>query len=188
LAEEAALVEAARGGDLDACDALVRRHQLIAVRTAYLICGSEDEAEDAAQDAFVKAFRSLSRFRPGAPFRPWLLRIAANEARNRRRAEGRRASLSIRLAAATGEGTAPSPEAATLAGERHRLLMIALNQLREEDRLIITLRYFLDLGEEEMATALGCRRGTVKSRLSRALARLRAVLAAGTGEGGEDHG
>ena len=149
--------------------------QEIAFRTAYLIAGDPAEAEDAAQEAFVKAYYALSRFRPGAPFRPWLLRIAANEARNRRKATGRR----VRLALQAGEDRAirdESPEGEALKREQAAELLRALEELREEDRLVIASRYFLDLSEEEMAEALGCARGTVKSRLSRALARLREVL------------
>lgn len=158
-------------------------YQGIAFRTAYLVAGSAAEAEDAAQEAFVKAHRALGRFRRGAPFRPWLLQIVANEARNRRRSAGRRANLTLRVAAAEPSGgAAPSPEASLLAAERRRLLLAVLGRMREEDQLVVACRYFLDLSEEETATTLGWRRGTVKSRLSRALARLRAEL--GEGEAG----
>ncbi len=91
-------------------------HQEIAFRTAYLVLGDAAEAQDAAQEAFVKAYRALDRFREGAAFRPWLLRIVANTARNRRRAAGRRRGLQLRAEAATPrDATAPSAEAAVLA-------------------------------------------------------------------------
>ena len=160
-----------------AYEELVRRYQDIALRTAYLITGGGAEAEDATQEALVKAYHALARFKPGAPFRPWLLRIVANEARNRRVAEGRRTALARHVAGAPAQPGPPTPEALVLRGERHEALLRALATLRPQDRLIIAYRYFLDLTEEEMATALGCRRGTVKSRLSRALARLRGSLA-----------
>src|SRR4029077_10773432 len=83
--EDSELVERARRGDEDAYEELVRAYQGIAFRTAYVIAGSASDAEEAAQEAFVKAYRALGRFRPGSPFRPWLLQIVANEARNRRR-------------------------------------------------------------------------------------------------------
>jgi len=156
----------------------VRRYQDLAVRTAYLITGGADAAEDAAQDAFVKAYYALARFHAGAAFRPWLLRIVANEARNRHKADGRRAALALR-ATTEGQGgpqPAPSPEAAALDAERRDALLRALDSLREEDRLVIAYRYFFALSEAETADALDCPRGTVKSRLSRALARLRAGL------------
>ena len=169
------LVERARGGDVLAYGELVDRYRAIAFRTAYLIARDTGEAEDAAQEAFVKAYYALDRFRSDAPFRPWLLRIVANEAKNRVRASGRRERLSLRAAAQPGEA-APSPEAAALEGERNRALLAALDRLRPADREILTCRFLLDLSEAETAEALGIRRGTVKSRTARALGRLRARL------------
>jgi RNA polymerase sigma factor (sigma-70 family) len=172
--EESELVERAKQGDEAAYGDLMQAYQGIAFRTAYLIAGDAADAEDAAQEGFVKAWAALGRFREGAPFRPWILQIVANEARNRRRAAGRRAHLTLRTVAATPSGeAAPSPEAATLEAEQRERLLVAINELREEDRLVIACRYFLELSEEETAAALGWRRGTVKSRLSRALGRLR---------------
>jgi RNA polymerase sigma factor (sigma-70 family) len=177
--EDAELIERARLGDVDAYEELVRRHQRVAVRTAFLVAGGEAEAEDAAQEAFVRAYHALARFRAGAPFRPWLLAIVANEARNRRRAAGRRERLVLRLAEDRPEGdAAPSPEAAVLAGEQRETLLTALRAMRPEDRLVIGYRYFLGLTEDEMAGAMNVARGTVKSRLSRALRRLRETLGA----------
>jgi RNA polymerase sigma-70 factor (ECF subfamily) len=171
---ESELVERAKQGDQSAYGDLVQAYQGIAFRTAYLIAGSASDAEDAAQEGFVKAWAALGRFRRGAPFRPWILQIVANEARNRRRAAGRRAHLTLRTVAATPPGeAAPSPEATALGAAEREELLSAVNELREEDRLVIACRYFLDLSEEETAATLGWRRGTVKSRLSRALGRLR---------------
>ncbi len=168
------LVERARRGELDAYEEIVRRHQSIAFRTAWLISGSAADAEEATQDAFVKAHAALGRFRAGAPLRPWLLTIVANEARNRLKSAGRRERLALRVAEERRPGGAvPSPETALLDSERREELLAALAQLSESDRQAIACRYFLDLSEEETAAALGCARGTVKSRLSRALARLR---------------
>ena len=172
--EDTELVERARRGDLGAYEELVQRYQGIAFRTAYVVAGSAADAEEAAQDAFLKAHRALGRFRSGAPFRPWLLEIVGNEARNRRRSAGRRERLALHAAAENPSGgAAPSPEATVVAGERRAELLAAVNELREDDRLVIGCRYFLDLSEEETAGALGWPRGTVKSRLSRALDRLR---------------
>ena len=169
------LVERAREGDGHAYASLVREHEEIAFRIAYVICGNAADAEEAAQEAFVKAYNALGRFRLGEPLRPWLLAIVANEARNRRRSAGRRAALALRAA---GEGrpsgeAAPSPEAALLAGERRAALLAGLERLSERDRTVIACRYLLELSEAETAATLGVRRGTVKSRLSRALGRLR---------------
>ena len=155
----------------------MRGYQEVAFRTAYLITGDASEAEDATQEAFVKAYRALGRFRSGAPFRPWLLAIVANEARNQRRSAARRAGLFLKMVReGTLEDDPPSPEAAALAEERREELLEALGCLREEARLAIACRYFLGFSEEETAATLGCARGTVKSRLSRALKSLRAEI------------
>jgi RNA polymerase sigma-70 factor (ECF subfamily) len=188
LSEEE-LVERARSGDAAAFGDLVRRHQDVAFRTAMLITQDAAEAEEAAQDALVKAWRALGRFRAGEPLRPWLLAIVANEARNRRRGAGRRAGLARRAMEAaawpggTPAATAPvGPDDLVLAGERRAELLGALATLREEDRLVLGCRFLLELGEAETAAALGVRPGTVKSRTSRALARVREALG-GTGRG-----
>ena len=107
-----------RPRDLESYDQLVREHQAIAFRTAYVITGSAADAEEVAQDAFVKAYRARGRFREGAPFRPWLLAIVANEARNRRRSLARRGRFELHLAEERPSAdAAPSPEAALLARE-----------------------------------------------------------------------
>ena len=174
---EAELIARAKRGDAAAYEELVRTYQGIAFRTAWLVAGNSADAEEAAQDGFVKAYRALGRFRRGAPLRPWLLRIVANEAKNRRRAAGRREALALRVAAYDRPGDAvPSPEAALLRGEARARLLAAVERLPDEHRDAIACRYFLELSEEETAAALGIRRGTVKSRLSRALERLRAEL------------
>jgi len=179
--EDAELIERARRGEVMAYEELVRRYQDVAVRAAHVIAPDGD-AEDAAQEAFVKAYRALARFRTGSPFRPWLLRIVTNEARNRRRSAGRRTGLALRAAEDRPLGdAAPSPESAVLASERRAALVAALNRLRDDDREVIGARYFLDLSEAETADTLGIPRGTVKSRLSRALGRLRAGLVDGDG-------
>jgi RNA polymerase sigma-70 factor (ECF subfamily) len=171
------LVARAQRGDTRAYGTLVKEHQTLAFRTAFLLTGSAADAEDAVQDAFVKAHGALGRFRPGSLFRPWLLAIVANEARNRRRSAGRRERLALRAAEdPLSGGAVPSPEAALLDAERRKELLAAVNDLREGDRLAIACRYFLGLSEEETAATLGWRRGTVKSRTSRALDRLRAGL------------
>src|SRR5262245_6545618 len=97
-AEDSDLVERSRHGDADAYAQLVTRYQSIAARTAFVITGSDADAEEAAQEGFVKAYYALDRFRTGAPFRPWLLRIVANEAINRRKAAGRRATVTLSAA------------------------------------------------------------------------------------------
>ena len=176
MAGESELIERARRGDAAGFEELVTIYQDLAVRTAYVIVGDHDEATDATQDAFVKAFYALRSFRPGAPFRPWLLRIVANEAINRRRASRRRAELRVRATSEGATATPVAPDEAVLAMERRGELLAAVNRLRPDDRLIIHYRYWLELPEAETAAALGIARGTVKSRLSRALARLRVAM------------
>jgi RNA polymerase sigma factor (sigma-70 family) len=177
------LVERARRGHARAYDELVQRYTAMAFRTAYLVTGSAADAEEAAQDAFVKAHRALPRFQAGAPFRPWLLRIVGNEARNRRRSAGRRVALELRAAVLDGaSGGAGDPQAAAEAAEERRELLRALDGLPDEQRHVVACRYLLQLGVEETAAALGIPAGTVKSRLARALERLRELLgAAGDG-------
>lgn len=175
--EDAALADRARDGDVNAYEELVRRYRELAFRVAWLVARDPSEAEDAMQEAFVKAYHAMPRFRPGAPFRPWILQIVANEARNRARASRRRESLRLRVAAVAVSGdAAPSPETATLARHEAQVLARALDSLREEDRLVVAYRYLFELSEAETADALGVPAGTVKSRLSRALVKLRIHL------------
>jgi RNA polymerase sigma-70 factor (ECF subfamily) len=177
--EEERLVARAKGGDQQAYAQLLARHQAVAFRAAFLITGSAAEAEDATQEACMKAWLALERFRSEALFRPWLVQIAVNEARNRCRAAGRRAGLVLRLnPRITEPESAPSAESEALAVEDRAQLAAAVARLREGDQLIIAARYFLGLSEAETAIALSLRRGTVKSRLSRALGRLQSQLEA----------
>jgi RNA polymerase sigma-70 factor (ECF subfamily) len=172
---EEALVERACRGDPEAFEELVLAYQSLAFRTAFVIAGDAADAEEAAQDGFMKAHRALGRFRSGEPFRPWLLAIVANEARNRRRTRGRRAALALR-ASAEPEASGKDPEEAALGRERRERLLAAVDGLRDDDRDVLACRYFLELSEEETATTLGIARGTVKSRTHRALARLQEEL------------
>ena len=170
---ESELIALAVEGDGDAYASLVRAHQDIAFRTAMLITQDAADAEEAAQDAFVKAWRALPRFRAGEPLRPWLLTIVANEARNRRRSAGRRSALAARVEPPRADVSA---ETAVLAAESRATLLGALARLRDDDRLVLGCRYLLELSEAETAAALGVKPGTVKSRTSRALDRLRGEL------------
>jgi len=170
------LVERARRGYAGAYDEIVQRYTEMAFRTAYLVTGSAADAEEAVQDAFVKAHRALGRFRLDAPLRPWLLRIVGNEARNRRRAAGRRAALELRASRLEAGAMPPDPETALAAAADRQTLLRALDALSEEHRDVVTCRYLLQLSSEETAAALAIPEGTVKSRLARALDRLRELL------------
>lgn len=185
--DDAEAVRRARAGDLDAYEVLVARYTAVAHRTAYLL-GAGDAAEDVVQETFVKAYRGLGRFRTGEPFRPWLLRIVVNETRNLRRSGSRRSALEVRAALADPPvQDSGDPEDSTLAAEARSALLAAVRALPEKDRLVVTCRYFLDLSEAETAQALGWPRGSVKSRLSRALAKLRPALS-GSSSAGVGHG
>ena len=175
--DDVELTRRAKEGDIDAYASLVRAYQPVAIRVAHVICGAAGDAEDVVQDAFVKAQRALGSHREGTPFRPWILAIVANEARNRRRSSGRRTRYELALIEdrASGEA-APSPEAAVLAEEARRQLLVAVAALPARQRDVVACRYLLALSEAETATVLGLAGGTVKSRLARALGRLRAAL------------
>ena len=176
--EEARLVGRARQGDQAAWEGLVRQYQTHLFRLAYLILRDAAEAEDAAQEAFVRAFLSLETYDAERPFRPWLTRIAVNMARNRRRSVGRYLAQLRRLLEKT---PAPSvggnqTEQAIQQRQQAERLWQAVQRLNGIGQEVIYLRYFLDMSEAEMAEALDVAPGTVKSRLHRALGRLRLVI------------
>jgi RNA polymerase sigma-70 factor (ECF subfamily) len=166
---DASLVAMALGGDLAAYGHLVRRHAPTAKRMAVL-WGAAAEADDVVQDAFVQAYAALPRFRMGAEFRPWLLTIVRNLTRNNLRARGRRAAREAFAAATWPVGDV---EDEAIGAVRRDRLLGAVRRLPEDLREVVACRYLLELSEAETATALGLPGGTVKSRLHRALARLR---------------
>lgn len=172
--DEQDLIASAKNGDTRAFGQLVRTHQGIAQRVAYLVVRDPSEAEDVTQDAFVKAYRSLDRFRAESPFRPWLLRIVRNEALNRVRSTKRRESFALQLANDPVSGdAAPSPETEVMSQDERGRLLSLIEALPERYRSVIVHRYLLDLSEEETSEILGLPVGTVKSRSSRAVERLR---------------
>jgi RNA polymerase sigma factor (sigma-70 family) len=168
-------VARACGGDLDAYSVLVARYSALAHRTAYLL-GAGEDAKDVVQEAFVKGFRGLGSFRGGASFRPWVLRIVANETRNLHRSRRRRGLLELRVGRMAETVDHRDPASVTVVDASRAALLDAVRTLPEKERLVVTYRYLLDLSEAETAEALGVPRGTVKSRLSRALARLRPMV------------
>ena len=167
----------AQQGDPEAFEVLVRAHEEAAFRVAYLIARDEAEAQDVAQEAFVRAYRSLAKFDTRRPFRPWLLRIVTNLAINSRRGAQRRDAMSRRYQTeAHQKQAAPSPEAAVEAHEHAQRVWAAVAALSAHDQAVLYLRYFMDASEAETAVAIGRPPGTVKSRLHRALKRLRDVI------------
>ena len=169
---EADLVARSLEGEGAAFARLVGPHQAVALRVAYAIVGSE--AEDAVR---TRSSRPTPASGSTGPTRlpPWLLAIVANEARNRRRGSGRHTALALRVAEQSREPEG-DPAAEVVSADTRAGLLAAVATLVDRDREIVALRYFAELSEAETAAALGCPVGTVKSRLSRALARLRAEL------------
>lgn len=172
--DEAELVTAALRNDPAAWEMLVRRHQEPVFRLAYLILGDDADAQDVAQETFVRAYLALGRFDKERPLRPWLLSIAANLARNRRRSLGRYWAALQRVFQANPEPFHAAPERAVAADARR--LREAVGRLRPAAQDIVYLRYFLELSEAEAAETLGIPSGTAKSRLHRALAQLREII------------
>ncbi|MFE5972390.1 RNA polymerase sigma factor [Streptomyces sp. NPDC056460] len=189
--DEAAVIARVRAGEPEAYAALVRAYTAVALRAA-VACGAGAEAEDVVQQAFFKAYRSLGRFKEGSAFRPWLLRIVVNETRNTVRSAGRQRAVADREADRLGgEPRIPEsadPAVAAVERERSRRLLDALDGLGEDHRQVVIHRYLLELDETETAQALGWPRGTVKSRLSRALKKLGLVLGESLTEGPEGGG
>ncbi|WP_020667682.1 RNA polymerase sigma factor [Amycolatopsis nigrescens] len=170
--EDGELAVRAREGDLRAYEQLVRRHLGQARRTAAVLAGPA-EADDIVQEALTKAYLSLDRFDGGRAFKPWLLRIVTNEALNTLRSARRRAGPAVRPGVSSSAEAVRSAEEDVLAGERYAALRTALVRLPERHRQVVVCRYLLELSEAETADVLGLSTGTVKSRLSRALAKLR---------------
>ncbi len=169
------LVARARAGDNASFGALVGRYQQAALRLAAAISGSVDDANDIAQEAFVKAHRSLPKLTDPAMVRSWLLRIVANEAKNHLRSRDRRRRRDDRYGAWV-VAAVPDPEASALSSDDARTLAQALGKIAERDRQVLAYRYFAGLSEVETAVAAGVPVGTVKSRTARALTRLRTEL------------
>lgn len=166
-------------GDEQAWHALMQTHQQAVFRLAYLILGDAADADDVAQEAFIHAYRAIDGFDAERPIKPWLLAITANLARNRRRSLARFASALKRLVFNEPVLVAQIEQPVVHSVEqRHRAnaLWRAVRRLRSADQEVLYLRHFLALSEAETAQALNIAPGTVKSRSSRALARLKAEI------------
>jgi RNA polymerase sigma-70 factor, ECF subfamily len=177
LDNDSRLIARAQRGDTLAYASLVRQYEQLAFRAAYLITRDEHEAADAAQDAFLRAYRALKSFKTDQPFRPWLLRIVTNQALNRLKSAQRRTRLTGRLTQEMmANQDAPSTERVAEEREQNERLLQAVRRLDANEQTLIALRYFLELSESEVAQTLGVPLGTVKSRLHRTLARLREII------------
>ncbi len=172
------LVQRANSGDADAFGELIARHHLSALRIATVVLGTATGADDAVQDAAVRAWRARSTIDADRNFKSWYLTVVTNTTRNSKRALRRRAALELRetrkeVAYLSGA----QPEDTAIESSERRAVVRALNQMTTNDRTVLALRYFEHLSEQETAAVLGCRVGTVKSRQARAMDRLRAQLA-----------
>ncbi|HZW02475.1 MAG TPA: sigma-70 family RNA polymerase sigma factor [Anaerolineaceae bacterium] len=167
-------IRQAQQGDAEAWARIVQEYQQPVFRLAYLLLGDADDAEDVAQETFIRAYRALGRFDPERPIRPWLLRIATNAAYNWQRSFGRYLAAVERHL--RGEPAPPPTDQQVEQRQEAAALWQALRNLNPMDRQVILLRYFLESSESEMAEVLRVPAGTVKSRLHRALGRLRQAL------------
>jgi RNA polymerase sigma-70 factor, ECF subfamily len=178
LDPDRALVDAAAGGSREAFDELVRRHQGAMITLARVLTAGRGEAEDLAQEVFVRAWRSLRGFRGDSTFRTWLHRVAINVIRTSQARQGRLARLFVVRAHDEGPPDSASgeePVDATLA--RRQVIDRALAALPEELRVAVTLRDLQGLDYKEIAAALDVPIGTVESRIFRARQKLKPLLA-----------
>ncbi|HKP51696.1 MAG TPA: sigma-70 family RNA polymerase sigma factor [Chloroflexia bacterium] len=172
------LISRARTGDEAAWEMLVREHQEPIFRLAYLLLGDSHEAEDVAQDTFIRAFRALHTFDIARSMRPWLLTIASNLARNKMRSLSRYLAAlrrNARLEPAVADPAVSPGERSAQQWEANTLWQ-AVRRLKTHEQEVVYMRYFLELSEVEMASALQVAPGTIKSRLHRAIAQLRTLV------------
>ncbi len=186
---DATSIRLCRIGDMRGLDALMARHQLSALRLAYLLTGDRAHAEDVVQDSFLQAFRSMRRFRPERPFAPWLQGIVTHVARQRTRSIFRRHEVSISVlrseedaaparytdAIPTGSEAADPAQQAESAETRSTLLQ-ALGALTQKQREAVVLRYYADCNDRELASILGCSSGTARQRVHAGVAALARVI------------
>ena len=169
--DEQEAVRRCQMGDREAFRPIVERYGNVLMGTVYLMTRDRAVSEELVQETFVRAWNGIGTFRLGQPMKPWLVRIAVNQALN---AKARRQVLVEPLwEAEHGGSTDPGFGRADDRDEVRR----ALSQLSADHRKVVVLRYFADLSTREVANALGVREGTVKSRLSRALEQLQEILA-----------
>jgi RNA polymerase sigma-70 factor (ECF subfamily) len=182
--DEDALIARARDGDLPAFNQLVELHQRAVYSLSYRMIGHAAAAEDATQEAFISAFRSIGTFRGGS-FRAWLMRIAANASTDELRRRARRPALSLQVPPpGTDEpidvaDLAPGPEAQALSAAERERVQAALLLLPEDQRLAVIMCDIEGYAYEEISQAMRCSIGTVKSRIARGREKLRGLLVEG---------
>lgn len=177
--EPEALIRRCQRGDPLAIEALIRRYQNYVFRLCYLVMRNEQDAEDMAQETFVRAFRALPRFeiREGSGFEAWLYRIAVNACRSRMRRKWYQVLPWPDPAPPMASEPEEQPERQVLRDEQRDEILAAIDCLGEKHRLVVILRYYGGLSNKEIAQALSIPCGTVRSRLHMARRRLREILA-----------
>lgn len=182
--DEEALVRSAQAGDSRAFADLVRLYRRSIYRICYGITRRHEDADDLAQETFLRAYQALSRFRTGEPLMPWLARIAINQAYSLHRRRKRRPETSLEPLVEAGEqwGVADDPADHAVSAETRRRVAAAFDRLSVEHRAVLALRVEHELSYEDIARTLSIPVGTVMSRLARARAELAKHLASGGGE------
>lgn len=168
-------------GDISGLDTLVECHQVQALRTAMLITRDKALAEDVVQNAFIRAYQKIEQFDASKPFAPWFMRSVANAAVRAVKHSERTLSLNGQVSdGVTFEDlladTNHKPDDALEAKERQQLIKNALDKLTPEQRAAVVMRYYLDMSEQDMSTALDTPKGTIKWRLHESRKRLRGLL------------
>ena len=178
---ESELIALAAGGDRAAFHTLVERHRPLVYRVAFQFAGNHHDADDIAQEVFIKVYQSLGRFRQDAQFSSWLYRIAMNACIDHRRRQSphlaHREMDDPDLALDSAADAQPGPEDCAAGAELGVALQAAVDQLPPRQRLIFVMRHHEGLKLHEIAEALGLQDGTVKRQLHSAVHRLRRVLA-----------
>ena len=184
--DDEALIRAAQGGDRAAFGDLVRRHQRAVYRVAYGLTRNPSDADDLAQEAFVRAYQAIGRFRVGEPLFPWLARIVTNLAFTLFRSRRRRPETALEPLVEAGRqfGSDDDPAESAARSERETMIQAAFAELKPDHQAVLTLRVVEEMSYEQIAGVLRVPVGTVMSRLSRARAELKARLAARSGETG----
>ena len=181
MSPDADLISRAAGGDVSAFQMLVERHRSMVYRVAYQFAGNHHDAEDIAQEVFIKVYRSLDRFRQDAQLTSWMYRIVMNACIDHRRRQRPDVTAAFgedaeRRMLNTPEET-PGPEACAYAGEIGEVLEVEIGRLPKGQRVVFVMRHYQGMKLCEIADALGLAEGTVKRQLHAAVHRLREALA-----------
>ena len=187
--QESDAIHRCQQGDIAGLGPLVRRYQVPAVRLAYLLTGDHELADDIVQDSFLLAYRGIKRFRLGEPFAPWFYRIVTNTARQQQRFARRRREVSLETllpedtADQQGRGPVDSallsrvdPAERAEWGEARSALLAVLATLPHKQREAVVLRYYIGYPDQQIASILGCRLGTVQQRLHAGRASLQQTI------------